>query len=77
MAEILHHLDVWNPINNRKNYQPQLVQDFSHQQYGSWFSPLPGEMIQIDEHILEMDGSTTKSESYSRGLEVEIGGRWL
>ena len=24
--------DVWNPINNGKNYQPQLVQDFSHQQ---------------------------------------------
>ncbi len=31
MAEILHH--VWNPINNGINYQPQLVQDFSHQQY--------------------------------------------
>ena len=25
--------DVWNPINNGINYQPQLVQDFSHQQY--------------------------------------------
>ncbi len=25
--------DVWNPKNNGKNYQPQLVQDFSHQQY--------------------------------------------
>ena len=25
-------MDVWNPINNGKNYQPQLVQDFSHQQ---------------------------------------------
>ena len=24
--------DVWNLINNGKNYQPQLVQDFSHQQ---------------------------------------------
>ena len=26
--------DVWNPMNNGKNYQPQLVQDFFHQQYG-------------------------------------------
>ncbi len=34
MAEILHHLGwCWNPINNGKNYQPQLVQDFIHQQY--------------------------------------------
>ena len=33
MAEILLTTwDVWNPINNGKNYQPQLVQDFSHQQ---------------------------------------------
>ncbi len=31
MAEILHHLgwDVWNPINNGKNYQPQLVSRIS------------------------------------------------
>ena len=27
--------DVWNLINNGINYQPQLVQDFSHQQYES------------------------------------------
>ncbi len=30
--------DVWNPINNGKNYQPQLVQDFSHQQYLQHFN---------------------------------------
>ncbi len=37
MAEILHHrLDVGNPINNGINYQPQLVQDFFHQQYHQW-----------------------------------------
>ena len=30
--------DVWNLVNNGIiNYQPQLVQDFSHQQYGLWF----------------------------------------
>ena len=34
MAEIrLTTWDVWNPLQNGKNYQPQLVQDFSHQQY--------------------------------------------
>ncbi len=30
-------MSVWNPINNGKNYQPQLVQDFSHQQYSEFF----------------------------------------
>ncbi len=30
MEEILHHLDL---ANNGINYQPQLVQDFFHQQY--------------------------------------------
>jgi len=25
--------DVSNPVNNGVNYQPQLVQDFFHQQY--------------------------------------------
>ena len=28
------------PKNNGINYQPQLVQDFSHQQYHSWVAPL-------------------------------------
>ena len=41
---------VWNPINNGKNYQPQLVQDFSHQQYVhlhfSWV--LPCNSAQVD-----------------------------
>ena len=38
MAEIAnnHLLDVWKPINNGISYQPQLVQDFSHQQYLSY-----------------------------------------
>ena len=33
MADILHHLGCINPTNNGINHQPQLVQDFSHQQY--------------------------------------------
>ncbi len=33
MAEIVHHLGCINPTNNGINHQPQLVQDFSHQQY--------------------------------------------
>ena len=34
MAEILHHLGCKRkPINTGINYQPQLVQDFFHQQY--------------------------------------------
>ena len=46
-AGILHHLgwkksqtttwDVWNPIDTGINYQPQLVQDFFHQQYYSFW----------------------------------------
>ena len=40
MAEIPNNyrLDVWNPINNGINYQPQLdfSPDFSHQQYVSF-----------------------------------------
>ena len=32
--------DVWNPINNGINYQPQLVQDFSHQQYVHVMAPM-------------------------------------
>ena len=34
MEEILHHLRGLNPVNNGINYQPQMVQDFNHQQYG-------------------------------------------
>ena len=34
MQEILHHLECINLLKNGINYQPQLVQDFFHQQYG-------------------------------------------
>ena len=27
--------DVWNPVNDEINYQPQVVQDIFHQQYHS------------------------------------------
>ena len=33
MTEILHHLGCMKPKNTGINYQPQLVQDCSHQQY--------------------------------------------
>ena len=33
--------DVWKPINNGINYQPQLVQDFSHQQLRSLCREFP------------------------------------
>ena len=32
MEEILHHLGCKDPVNNRINYQPRLVQDFFYQQ---------------------------------------------
>ena len=35
MEEILHHLGCINLVNNGISYQPQLVQEFSHQQYVS------------------------------------------
>ena len=33
MEEILHHLGCKKLVNNGRNCQPQLVQDFFHQQY--------------------------------------------
>ena len=48
MEEILHHLGCLKPVvNNGINYQPQLVQDFFHQQkdwfpfqfFGGWTNP--------------------------------------
>ena len=47
-SEILNnHLGwCWNPINNGINYQPQLVQDFSHQQYHS--SSKEGKFTTVD-----------------------------
>ena len=38
MEEILHHLGCIKPVvNDGRNYQPQQVQDFFHQQY-DWMS---------------------------------------
>ena len=38
MEEFLHHLGYINLVNSGINYQPQLVQDLFHQQYG-WYQP--------------------------------------
>ena len=50
--------DVWNPVNNGISYQPQLVQDFFHQQYHRL-----NQRIQWDRKLLTRNRPWTRSES--------------
>ena len=52
-----HRLDVWNPVNNGMNYQPQPVQDFFHQPWDAYLSvgasPTSGTSTKKDAGFLE------------------------
>ncbi len=64
---IPNHLGwCWNPINNGINYQPQLVQDFSHQQYEEFF-----QTTYAKEHI-NWQGGLLPARCNPLGMEIGL-----